>query len=521
MNRKDKRGLSQIISIILFILIILSMTVIIFNVVNSIVKRNNDVINTKTRLLVERGKILRVNGDPVSPGIFDVSFRRDTVTKNIDETIVTVNDVELDIVLVTDKSGSMEQSGWTADLAPSLVPVVDQTLNVPFDDYSSFEQFNVPVGTERIAVTLEWDRRVGYEGSEGSEFALNLRDPGGTWFYGDGITKPNVLGGEVDPDGSGTNTLLTNQESFSGICTKPQVVIVENPMPGNWQVKVYAWNLRPKEDLTAVPQIFPPSDQDVDLKVYLGNAADVTQNPTVISFDASKQSLKNFVTNTFAGPGGADDRIGVVSFSTNANNDRSLIDDEVLLHNSIDSISNGGGTRIERGISEAIIEFNNNARADAKKVMVILTDGQNDVDPQNVMDEANIAKAQGITIFTVGLTGFVNQDMLSLVASQPSYYYYAPSASDLDFILTSLQSEIVNTFHKSSYVNYRVEFFSNTGEQYFEDITVDLPGSGEVGTFSIDLTGKLVNVKSVEIYAFLYTDTGEFIMSHMIDSFTF
>lgn len=98
------------------------------------------------------------------------------------------------------------------------------------------------------------------------------------------------------------------------------------------------------------------------------------------------------------------------------------------------------GAGLDRGIAELT---SNRARTAASKVMILLTDGKPNV-AQNgsvtgnnssgalswVADRADLAKSKGITIYTVGVGGDVDDDLLSDTATSPNHYYYADNSPD-------------------------------------------------------------------------------------------
>ncbi len=105
------------------------------------------------------------------------------------------------------------------------------------------------------------------------------------------------------------------------------------------------------------------------------------------------------------------------------------------------SITNIGG-----GMEKAIEELTSvRARAAASKVIVLLTDGKPNVNSSNqsvgnnhpsalgwAQDQADEAQELNMTVFTVGVGGDVDEDLLTDMASKPENYYYADNAPDPD-----------------------------------------------------------------------------------------
>jgi hypothetical protein len=482
----NKKGFSQIINVILLVLISLVLISIFFSFALDFIREKSEISSVQAELLQETAKIKKVEIDSDNPNLMRITFccSEGKITGNDKKEEEIQEPVNLDIGLVIDRSGSMRQSGWVLEIKEGTSPLLeDMTLNVPKDDYTSSIDFNVPTGTESLAVLLDWGQAIGYSGSEGTEFALNLRNPSETWIYGN--NKPTV-GGKVDPP---DNTGLDNYDFFSGISTKPQVVYIENPEEGNWRVRVYGWNLRPRTG--------PPPSQDVNVSVYLGSSSELIKGSTILSIEAAKDSARDFVNAKRD-----TDFISYTVFGSQGNALllQTLTNSKALLLNAIDSTGQQGGTAIQDGIETSTQDLLSNRRAGSEMIMVILTDGQNDAGPQVVIDEATNAKNQGIKIYTLGLTGFVDEEMLKLVATDPSYYYYVSDSSLLQEIFNSVRNRIVlESTGISLSDGLKIVFYNDSYSYSPEEQVVDLLPL-ETKTYSFNLEGKITNVKRIEVY---------------------
>ena len=113
---------------------------------------------------------------------------------------------------------------------------------------------------------------------------------------------------------------------------------------------------------------------------------------------AAKQVAGNFITDR---PG---DRIGLVAFAGEAFTQSPLTTDQSTLQTLLARIRSGlieDGTAIGNGLATAI---NRLRESDAKsKVIILLTDGVNNQGPIAPMTAAEIAKAQGIRVYTIGV----------------------------------------------------------------------------------------------------------------------
>ncbi len=103
-------------------------------------------------------------------------------------------------------------------------------------------------------------------------------------------------------------------------------------------------------------------------------------------------------------------------------------------------------TNIGAGMHKAIQELESErGRGAANKVIILLTDGKPNVSSSNgyvgnnhssaiswCMDRSDYAKEHGMTVFTIGVGGDVDHDLLTDMASGESFYYFADNAPDPD-----------------------------------------------------------------------------------------
>lgn len=111
-----------------------------------------------------------------------------------------------------------------------------------------------------------------------------------------------------------------------------------------------------------------------------------------------KQNVKNFIKNRIF------DRIGIVIFSGEAITKIPLTLDKKLLSSTIAELDSGfldDGTAIGMGIGTAINHFKYSQSK--TKIIVLMTDGDNNVGLIDPYLAANIATSYGIKIYTIGL----------------------------------------------------------------------------------------------------------------------
>ncbi|OPY28309.1 MAG: Bacterial Ig-like domain (group 1) [Methanocella sp. PtaU1.Bin125] len=136
---------------------------------------------------------------------------------------------------------------------------------------------------------------------------------------------------------------------------------------------------------------------------------------------AAKVAAKQLVDNM-----SSQDQMGLVSFNTASTLDSSLRTvtgaNKTYLKNTIDGLDANGGTSIYTGIQRARQEFAARGRSSIKHVAILLTDGYSQ-SPANDIIEANNARDEGITIFTIGM-GMADAETLGRIANITGGCYY-------------------------------------------------------------------------------------------------
>ena len=199
------------------------------------------------------------------------------------------------------------------------------------------------------------------------------------------------------------------------------------------------------------------------IKLSLTAAPDITSNPTdmVLILDRSgsmtgsplanlKNGAKKFIDIIDEATDGVQDgqigsgsHIGIVSFSDTAVQDTQLITSVADLKDAVDALSAGGLTNHADAFTKAL-ELFDPASANAK-VMIMFTDGVTTAggDPNAV---ATAAKAQGVIIYCIGLSGNGGLDVQALNdwASDPDSAYVAitPDDAELEELFEDLAKNI-------------------------------------------------------------------------------
>ena len=199
-----------------------------------------------------------------------------------------------------------------------------------------------------------------------------------------------------------------------------------------------------KLSLTAEPNI---TTNPVDIVLILDRSGSMAGS----SLANLKNGAKKFIDiidqatdNSGDGQIGMGSRIGIVSFADTATQDTGLITSVADLKAAVDALSAGGSTNHADAFTKALELFD--PASTNEKIMVMFTDGVTTAgDDPNVV--ATAAKAQGVIIYSIGLSGNggINEQALRDWASDPdsAYVAIAPDDEELEEIFEDLAENIV------------------------------------------------------------------------------
>lgn len=204
-------------------------------------------------------------------------------------------------------------------------------------------------------------------------------------------------------------------------------------------------------------------DGSVRVTLALTAAPDIVSNPTdiVLILDRSgsmtgapladmKLGAKTFIDildeatdSAKDGQIGSGSRIGIVSFAATATANTQLITSTDELKGAVDSLKAGGNTNHADAFTKAVQLFD--PASSNAKVIVMFTDG-NTTTGAPPAPVAAAARAQGITIYCIGLIGTDGLDVNALNnwATDPdaSHVAVTPDAADLEELFAELAANI-------------------------------------------------------------------------------
>ncbi len=187
-----------------------------------------------------------------------------------------------------------------------------------------------------------------------------------------------------------------------------------------------------------------PSEKDPDTgeDIISGNLDIVFVIDESSSMESNKNGANNDpdrirvdATKKFIDAMSDDDRASIVGFSE-SNDLRKLseltYDKDVLKTQADNIVGNSGGTALYAGLNMAIDELWNNGRHDAEKMIIALTDGEDDPAAPEGEYDAMLDHAAGITIYTVGIGENIDKILLTDIAEQTGgKYFHATTADDV------------------------------------------------------------------------------------------
>ena len=195
--------------------------------------------------------------------------------------------------------------------------------------------------------------------------------------------------------------------------------------------------------LTAAPDII---SNPTDIALVLDRSGSMTGAPLA----SMKTGAKTFIDiiseatgGQHSGAIGSGSHIGIVSFADTAIQSTQMITSVGTLKNAVDSLVAGGSTNHADAFTKAIELFDSNSGN--AKVIVMFTDG-NTTAGAPPAPVAAAARAQGITIYCIGLVGSdgVDVNTLNEWATDPNASHVAvtPDAAELEELFAELAANI-------------------------------------------------------------------------------
>ncbi len=138
------------------------------------------------------------------------------------------------------------------------------------------------------------------------------------------------------------------------------------------------------------------------------------------------------------------DRAALVTYDQTATLRQALTSDRQALVQALEGIASGSGTRIDRGLETALAVLRDPERSAANRpVIVLLSDGIQVEERPRAFQVGQQAREADIEVFTIGLGGDADGELLTAIASEPSHAYFAPQPSDLEAIYRRIAGQVI------------------------------------------------------------------------------
>jgi len=226
--------------------------------------------------------------------------------------------------------------------------------------------------------------------------------------------------------------------------------------------------------LNEIKELLEVSDCELDISSYSLEKLEYDTSNILLCCDVSgsmsdaignlRTALKEFVNTT-----DEIEKVALVTFSDRV--------EEVCLFEAsneerlamIDRIWDNGGTNIHDAVRESISYFEQDL--DAVNTIILMSDGDAGM-PDDETFEKEIVRAckeKGITIYSIGLTGYVNSNLLTRYASATGgSYVYAEDSTQIAAFFEGLRAQTLN--------GYRLTFRAQDTLQNTRNLRVSLSG---------------------------------------------
>jgi len=153
--------------------------------------------------------------------------------------------------------------------------------------------------------------------------------------------------------------------------------------------------------------------------------------------------MKN-AAHTFVNLMHVNDQGAVFKFNSNVHKIQSLTSDTSLLHQAINTPIQGSGTALYDAIWESVTELNT---AFGTRAGIVMTDGNDNNSFHNLEDVVIYADTNDVSVYTIGLGGDFDENILKKIAdSTGGQFYPAPNSSQLDSIYKTISKALYSQY---------------------------------------------------------------------------
>ena len=323
-----------------------------------------------------------------------------------------------------------------ADDDPTVTPVDEYFISLTlFDSDGAFDEKVAYATVHNVAPTVDIGADITILPDQTITFTGIFTDPGVLdtftydWSFGDGVTATGTLTtSHIYPDEGSYTVTLTVRDDDSGVGQDTRIVQVYQP-------KIFL----PFVAYNSCHAQFNPVDV-----VLAIDASDSMMLPTESGGDTKFAAAKLAAISFLELLPFTSSQAAVVSFNDAAILEHPLAADLDGLTAAIQNIELDTLTRLDLALSASRSELLSSRRVPSHDgIVILLTDGiPAGTTEAEVLAEAEVTKAAGITIYTIGLGEDVNAGLLTTIATSSDHYYAAPSTSDLNEIYMQIANVI-------------------------------------------------------------------------------
>merc|ERR1719499_2412502 len=201
-------------------------------------------------------------------------------------------------------------------------------------------------------------------------------------------------------------------------------------------------SLAPTDEPTNNPSVAPTQACTVENPLDLVFVVDGSSSVGADGFALSKQFVGE-VADRFT-ISASDTRVGVVQFSSSPHEYLSLSQGEDIanIHNALNAMTHmTGSTKTSAAIEFTSLNLFTNDRPNAKRVMIVLTDGQSG--DFSVLPQAKaVAASHGITLMSVGVGSGIGLAELEAIADQNDYVFTMNDFNELVAAVDGFSTEV-------------------------------------------------------------------------------
>ena len=206
--------------------------------------------------------------------------------------------------------------------------------------------------------------------------------------------------------------------------------------------------------------------------------------------EAAKNAL-NIVADAFVASSDVNNRLALVTYNENVTLDQTLTSNYVKVKNAIDSFSAQGQTNISGALMNAGNQLKSNSDSDAKKFIVIASDGKQNVGMPISFGIESVAN--DTTVFAVGIGKDADADLLKKVAEESGNKqgsYYSSNVGDLATIFTEIIEDILIPFRP---VDIEATFYRKNADKFSLISTSPVYTSVSSGEITWNNLGSMLN----------------------------